>query len=330
MDSKISIIIVTHNSEKFIDECLASLITQRYKAFEIIVVDNCSKDTTRKVIERYNVRSYYLKENKGFCYANNYGVSKAKNDIVLLINADCKAPKDLLHNLSKGMIGGNAIVAAYDIPPNTAFKQEPYVPTMTLTGSNTKNVLKKYSAYGKGAALLINTKLTGGKIFDNDYFMYYEDNYLGLKTNFQGFPVCYCNAYVWHHGAARTELSPLITYYSERNRIMLLLTVFDGRTLVKLMPLLAIDLILRFLYYLPKPNKFLKIIKAILWNLFHAPSIIKKRNEFKRFKKRKDSDILRLCSYKLFPKYENGFIRILNKLVREYCKAVNLKTYELS
>ena len=50
---KVSFIVITHNFEKFVGDCLNSIKNQTYKNFEIIVVDDVSKDNTREVIEKW-------------------------------------------------------------------------------------------------------------------------------------------------------------------------------------------------------------------------------------------------------------------------------------
>ena len=52
-DNLVSVIIPTYNSEKYIDETLNSVLDQTYRGFEIIIIDDCSKDNTWKIIKEY-------------------------------------------------------------------------------------------------------------------------------------------------------------------------------------------------------------------------------------------------------------------------------------
>ena len=54
--SLISIIIRTKNEEKWIASCLRSIFDQKYKKFEIIIVDNYSTDNTIKIINKFNIK----------------------------------------------------------------------------------------------------------------------------------------------------------------------------------------------------------------------------------------------------------------------------------
>ena len=49
----ISVIIPMYNAEKYIGECLDSILAQTFTDFEVIVVDDCSKDNSAKVVESY-------------------------------------------------------------------------------------------------------------------------------------------------------------------------------------------------------------------------------------------------------------------------------------
>ena len=57
--SLISINIRTKNEEKWIASCLRSIFDQKYKKFEIIIVDNHSTDNTIKIINKFNIKKNY-------------------------------------------------------------------------------------------------------------------------------------------------------------------------------------------------------------------------------------------------------------------------------
>ena len=72
----ISIIIPNYNKEKYIEKCVNSVLEQSYMPKEIIIVDDCSTDNSRRIIEKL------AKENetiKLICPKTNGGVSKARN-----------------------------------------------------------------------------------------------------------------------------------------------------------------------------------------------------------------------------------------------------------
>jgi GT2 family glycosyltransferase len=88
----LSVIIVSYNTRRLLDECLASLQTAASPSggMEIIVVDNASGDgSVQMVREKYpDVRLIASDENRGFSAANNLGVREANGRVLLFLNSD--------------------------------------------------------------------------------------------------------------------------------------------------------------------------------------------------------------------------------------------------
>ena len=106
----ISIIIPCYNSEKYIEECLVSVINQTYKNIEIICVDDCSEQNERAIIDRYmNVdkRIVYIRhsENRGLGGARNTGIANSHGKYIASIDSD-----DVMYN--------NLIEKAYNATKN--------------------------------------------------------------------------------------------------------------------------------------------------------------------------------------------------------------------
>jgi glycosyltransferase involved in cell wall biosynthesis len=95
----ISVIIPTYNEEKFINQCLYSLITQSYpkESFEIIIVDNGSTDKTVATCFNYT-QKVYIAPNLTVGGLRNFGADRAIGDIYAFIDADCIADKNWLKN----------------------------------------------------------------------------------------------------------------------------------------------------------------------------------------------------------------------------------------
>lgn len=93
---KISAVVPVYNSEKFIADCLNSLLNQKMKFDEIIVVDDASTDKTVQVAKQFPVKVIELKENRGRSCARNVGLSKIKSNFVLFAEADAIYSKNFL------------------------------------------------------------------------------------------------------------------------------------------------------------------------------------------------------------------------------------------
>ena len=96
----ISVIIPAHNEQKYLTQCLESLVSQDYPKdmYEIVVVDHNSKDNTCKIAEAFGVK--VIDQNAGPVGAvRNAGAKQANGELLAFIDADCVAPVDWL---SKG------------------------------------------------------------------------------------------------------------------------------------------------------------------------------------------------------------------------------------
>ena len=104
----VSVIVVSYNERENIDQCLSSLIRQRYpgKNYEIICVDNGSDDGTQKIILDYGRQFSKLRliDNpvRGIAGSRNLGIMNAAYDMVAFIDADCEAPEDWIMELVRG------------------------------------------------------------------------------------------------------------------------------------------------------------------------------------------------------------------------------------
>lgn len=92
---KINIILPTYNSEKFLDRTLKSVINQTiFKDIELIIVDDCSTDSTRELVQKYhnkysNIKPIFKKENSGEpSVGRNIGMGVASTDYIMFLDHD--------------------------------------------------------------------------------------------------------------------------------------------------------------------------------------------------------------------------------------------------
>ena len=88
----VSVIIAAYNCDKYINQCIDSLLNQSFKNFEIIVVDDGSTDRTYSILNEYKAKNenlyIYRQKNKYAGVARNNGLSRAKGEYVLFLDAD--------------------------------------------------------------------------------------------------------------------------------------------------------------------------------------------------------------------------------------------------
>ena len=89
---KVSIIVTVYNTEKYIEQCINSLIIQTYKNIEIILIDGGSTDNTPEICRNYESKYENIKlvhkENEGVSAARNRGVAEATGDYIFFVDGD--------------------------------------------------------------------------------------------------------------------------------------------------------------------------------------------------------------------------------------------------
>lgn len=90
---RVSVIIPVFNNESYIAECLKSVIDQTYESVEIIVVDDCSADSSAHVVEEFaknhtTINLVRQEKNRGVSAARNRGIEEAKGEYLLFLDAD--------------------------------------------------------------------------------------------------------------------------------------------------------------------------------------------------------------------------------------------------
>jgi len=92
MRSTISVIVCAHNEERFLGPCLHSLLAQTRRPDEILVVNNASTDDTREVAAALPGVRVVDEPRKGLVIARERGRLEARGQILVYLDADCRAP----------------------------------------------------------------------------------------------------------------------------------------------------------------------------------------------------------------------------------------------
>ena len=99
----ISVIVPVYNAERFLGECIESILSQDYANLELILVDDGSKDNSYNICSAYaekdaRIRVYH-NENHGVSYTRNFGMDVAKGTYISFIDSDDKISSDYLSTL---------------------------------------------------------------------------------------------------------------------------------------------------------------------------------------------------------------------------------------
>ena len=98
----VSVITPTYNCEKFIGETIESVMEQTYQRWEMIIVDDCSTDHTKEVVEEYakkdnRIKYHCLEKNSGAAVARTEAMKLAEGEYMAFLDSDDLWMKEKLH-----------------------------------------------------------------------------------------------------------------------------------------------------------------------------------------------------------------------------------------
>lgn len=101
---KFSILVPVYNVEKYITECLDSLVSQTFRDFEIVIVDDGSTDKSGEICDTYGERypdvvRVFHKQNEGLLLTRRYSIKQAIGEYIVFVDSDDYVEKNLLETL---------------------------------------------------------------------------------------------------------------------------------------------------------------------------------------------------------------------------------------
>lgn len=169
--SKVSVIVPVYNVEKYLDQCIKSIIEQFLIDIEIILINDGSKDRSREICEFYTKIDdrikLYNKENEGVSKAREFGLNKATSEYICFVDSDDFIEKDYCLKLYNAIKDNNADLAecSYNLfNGNKKIKKHIYNENFILTKTQfVDEIIKNTIINGTVAVLMWN------KIYKKDY-----------------------------------------------------------------------------------------------------------------------------------------------------------------
>jgi hypothetical protein len=214
LGARVSFVILNWNGRPYLEECIKSILRQGYKNYEIIVVDNGSKDGSAEFLKKKfprarfkNLRLIENKENLGYCGGNNVGISAARGEFVVTLNPDVVLDKDFAKEALKpfkdprvGIVSPKALrtgTNVIDSAGSTGFNN--FFATARGAGEKDEGqynaeeevfgAIGAYAVYRR--KMLEDIKLNGTEYFDNDFFTYFDEHDLQMRARLFGWKAFY-------------------------------------------------------------------------------------------------------------------------------------------
>ena len=290
----ISIITVNYNGLDLTVELLDSIRQLSYKNVEIFVVDNASKVNPQSFFNDQYPEVKYIRSEKnlGFAGGNNLAVKEAKGDFLFFINNDAEMTEGCLEKLvelfqSHPKLGIASPLLCYfndntkENPDLIQYAGSTHLHPMTARNltigekeiNNGQYNKPRPTAYAHGAAMIVKREVIDnvGVMFE-DFFLYYEELDWCERIRRAGYEIWVePRAKIYHKESVTVgAMSPLKTYYLNRNRIYFVRRNFSGLNLLLFSLFLIFFTIPKNLGVLLLRGQFQHakvFIKAIVWNV---------------------------------------------------------------
>ena len=103
MELKFSVLVPVYNVEKYVGECIESVLGQSYNNFELILVDDGSTDRSGALCDEYAAKDsrirVFHKENAGLLHTRRFGIERATGDVFVFLDSDDSLKPDALEKI---------------------------------------------------------------------------------------------------------------------------------------------------------------------------------------------------------------------------------------
>lgn len=305
---------VNYNGERYLPESLGSVYSQKDRFKEILLIDNASEDRSLEIVRtRFpDVKITCLDRNRGPGRARNVGYQAAICDLILFLDNDVSLAPDCPDRLLEELAANPRVSVAM---PRVLYAktrdmiqydgaEAHFLGLMSLHHSNLSmhsapKETREIGSVVTACFLIDRAKWRGADLFDDAFFMYFEDHDFGVRTRCLAHEILSVPSACCYHREGTEGLSlrhsgrysKARVYLLIRNRWQLILKNYAFRTLVLLSPMLFIYEMFQ-LVGATKKGWFREWFNALSWIVLHFAEILEKRRIVQKERKIPDREIL--------------------------------------
>lgn len=303
----VSVIILNWNGRTYLDDCLNSLNAQKFRDFEVVLVENGSLDGSAEYVRKQFpwVRLLALSQNTGFAEGNNRGLNEASGEFIVTLNNDTKVEPEFLEELLKPALEHPRVGMV--APKMLNFIDRGRIDSVGIEATTAGMGLNRgvgeqdngqfdvsTTVFGPcaGAALYRKQMLNEIGFFDSDFFAYYEDLDLAWRGRMAGWEAITAPlAVVYHvHSASSGRMTPFTIYQVQRNKWYVLLKNWSTPLLLRhCLRIVAFDAAALLLAVLR--GRCTPALRARLHLLRDLPRLLRKRREVANLRKIRDDQV---------------------------------------
>jgi len=304
MKPKVSIVILNWNGKKHLEKCLLSIKKVSYSPLEVIVVDNASSDGSSEMVKKDFPEALLVvnKKNLGYSGGNNIGIRKSTGDYIFILNNDTEVSKDFLDPLvlafekdtTLGCVQPKLLYGSDHMLLNAVGSYFTSTGFLYHYGYRKKADLKQYNVpltiySAKGAAMLLRkSTLKKVGLFDEDFFIFFEETDLCHRLWLAGYKIVYIpDSIIYHYEAVDTNRQMkdyTRNYLSFRNRICSFIKNLQGINILKIFTVLFAIYLFLLIFYIISSRWYLvkAIVMGVIWNIKNLPKTLRKRRIIQR------------------------------------------------
>lgn len=310
----LTLCMVNYNGERYLEESLGSVFTQKERFEEILLIDNASNDRGLEIVRNRfpTVKVIQLSKNLGPAAARNAGFKASSCNLILFMDNDISLAPDCPDRLIEALNGNPR--AAVAMPRVLYTKNRDiiqydgadshFLGLMTLHNVNrplstSTGEIRKIGSLVTACFLIDRKRWGRGDPFDETFFFNYEDHDFGLRTRTLGHEILSVPSAICYHREGTEGLSlreggdrsRVRVFCLIRNRWQLILKNYEFKTLLLLSPAFFIYEVFQLIGVIEK-GWFREWLRALLWIIRNPLLILQKRRIVQKERRIRDREIL--------------------------------------